>query len=126
MLDKVTGMKTANGEAAAATVLVIGAGAGLFAAFCPSWFTVRSSFFNEQDGRKGNRKAIRQGEVAGTVTTLLQGAGASHLVKSPLPFLGAVAVCVVMIWGYEWSLAHPAVEEGNESPLGPAMKWRAA
>ena len=126
-LDKLTELSMAgNGDVTAATVLVIGAGAGLFAAFCPSWFTVRSSFFHDQSGKDGNIKAIRQGEIAGTLTTLLQGAAASRLVKSPLPFLGALAVSLVMVLGYEYSITHPAADEVEDTSLGASMTWRAA
>lgn len=124
-LDKLTELTTAgNGDVTAATVLVIGAGAGLFAAFCPSWFTVRSDFFNEQESRRGNVKAIRQGEIAGTVTTLLQGAAAARLVKSPMPLLGAMVVSGIMVLGYEWSILHPARSEGEDNSLAAALQWR--
>ena len=124
-LDKLTELTTAgNGDVTAATVLVIGAGAGLFAAFCPSWFTVRSDFFNEQESRRGNIKAIRQGEIAGTVTTLLQGAAAARLVKSPMPLLGAIAVSGIMVLGYEWSILHPARSEEEDHSLAAALQWR--
>lgn len=115
----------ANGDVTAATVLVIGAGAGLFAAFCPSWFTVRSDFFHGQGSKSGNIKAIRQGEIAGTVTTLLQGVAAAKLVKSPLPLVGAALVCGIMIFGYEWSISHPAAGESDGSnALVSALQWR--
>lgn len=113
VIDDLGGLQSGNGDVTAATVLVIGAGAGLFAAFCPSWFTVRSDFFNEQGSREGNIKAIRQGEIAGTLTTLLQGYAASHLVHSAFPFVGAIGVSVVMVVGYEWSILHPAAEEST-------------
>lgn len=126
-LDKLSQLTTGNGDVTAATVLVIGAGAGLFAAFCPSWFTVRSDFFNEQGSRDGNVKAIRQGEIAGTLTTLLQGAAAARLVHSPMPLLGAIAVSVIMVVGYEYSIKNPASAEGQDgNPLAQAMQWRAA
>lgn len=127
-LDDVTNIAVGNGDVTAATVLVIGAGAGLFAAFCPSWFTVRSDFFHEQGSKSGNVKAIRQGEIAGTITTVLQGFAAAHLVHSAMPLLGAALVSAIMVFGYEWSIAHPAAADpgattGNR--LAPAMAWRA-
>lgn len=125
-LDKLSKLTTGNGDVTAATVLVIGAGAGLFAAFCPSWFTVRSDFFNEQGSRRGNVKAIRQGEIAGTLTTLLQGLAAARLVDSPMPLIGAFTVSAIMIAGYEWSIAHPASDEGPDSSMAAAMQWRVA
>ncbi|MGH7484142.1 MAG: hypothetical protein ACREMY_00885 [bacterium] len=126
-LDKLTEITTAgNGDVTAATVLVIGAGAGLFAAFCPSWFTVRSAFFHEQSGKDGNVKAIRQGELAGALTTLLQGFAAARLVKSPMPFLGALAVSLIMVVGYEYSLKHPATDDAPDDSMRSAMSYRAA
>lgn len=121
-MDKLSEFATGNGDVTAATVLVIGAGAGLFAAFCPSWFTVRSDFFNSQGSKEGNVRAIRQGEIAGTLTTLLQGYAASHLVDSILPFFGAVAVCAIMVAGYEWSIAHPASEDYDDTDSSPALR----
>src|SRR5215469_3511704 len=121
-MDKLTELTVGNGDVTAATVLVIGAGAGLFAAFCPSWFTVRSDFFNQQGSKDGNIRAIRQGEIAGTVTTLLQGFAAAHLVDSPLPFLGAIAVSIIIVVGYEWSIAHPASEDYDEDKGSPALR----
>lgn len=116
----------AGGGVVATTVLVIGEGAALFAAFCPSWFTVRSAFFHDQAGRDGNISAIRQGELAGTVITVAVGWAGSALVGSPLPLLGAVAVSAVMVAGYEYSIAHPSTEgtEASAHPLGRAMQWR--
>ncbi len=119
-------MMQGNGDVTAATVLVIGTGAGLFAAFCPSWFTVRSDFFNDQGSRAGNVKAIRQGEIAGAVTTMLQGLAAARLVHSPMPLLGAAVVCAIMVGGYEWSIAHPAAEEGSDNSMAAALQWRVA
>lgn len=125
-LDKLSEFTTGNGDVTAATVLVIGAGAGLFAAFCPSWFTVRSDFFNDQGSKAGNIRAIRQGEIAGTLTTLLQGYAASHLVDSMLPFVGAIGVCIIMVAGYEWSIAHPASEDYDDSQSSPALRLNSA
>jgi len=119
-----------NGAAVATTILVIGEGASLFAAFCPSWFTVRSDFFNDQGSRDGNVAAIRQGEIAGTLSTMLVGFGASIMTGSSLPLYGAAIVCGVMVAGYEYSIAHPAAEKEEEglgqSPGLAAWRYRAA
>ena len=119
-----------NGPAIATTILVIGEGASLFAAFCPSWFTVRSEFFNAQGARDGNVNSIRQGEIAGTLSTLLVGYGASIMTGSPLPLWGGIIVSAIMVGGYEYSIAHPAAEKQEEdagqSPKLAAWRYTAA
>lgn len=115
--------KAMDGGVVATTVLVIGEGAALFAAFCPSWFTVRSPFFHDQDAKAGNVNAIRQGEAAGALITVAVGWAGSVMVGSPLPLAGAVIVSAVMILGYEWSIAHPSTEHAAErtNPLPRAL-----
>lgn len=118
--------KASDGGTVATTVLVIGEGAALFAAFCPSWFTVRSPFFHDQDAKGGNINAIRQGEAAGAAITVAVGWAGAAMVGSPLPLIGAVLVSAVMIAGYEWSIAHPSTEHAAENahPIGKALQWR--
>lgn len=115
----------AKGGQVATTVLVIGEGAALFAAFCPSWFTVRSPFFHDQAAKSGNVAAIRQGEVAGTVITVAVGAAGAAMVGSPLPLAGAILVSIVMVVGYEWSIAHPSTEHSDKN-TPTALSYRAA
>lgn len=114
-----------GGGAIATAVLIVGTGAGNMAAFCPSWFTVRSPFFHEQSARAGNVKAIRQGEIAATVLTVAEGWAASALTGSPLPLLGAVIVCGVMVAGYEYSMRHPAseIEQERVDAARPLRPW---
>lgn len=105
----------ANGSLAT-TILIIGAGAGTFASFCPSWFTVRSPFFHEQNARAGNIAAIRQGEVAGAVVTIGTGVAAASLTGSVLPLFGALVISGIMVAGYEYSIRNPAsAHETDES-----------
>ena len=47
-------------------ILLIGEASGVFAGFCPSWFTVASPFFHEQEAKAGNVARIRAGEAAAT------------------------------------------------------------
>lgn len=116
-----------KGGLVATAVLVIATAAGTYSSFLPSWFTISSTFFNEQGSREGNVKRIRQGEIAATAFTLVEGGAASYLVKSPIPLIAAAAVGIVMVAGYEYALAHPAAAETpyGSSPLPPAMTWRA-
>lgn len=115
-----------KGGLVATAVLVIATAAGTYSSFLPSWFTISSTFFNEQGSRDGNVKRIRQGEIAATAFTLVEGGAASYLVKSPIPLIAAAAVGVVMVAGYEYALAHPATEETEygSSPLPSALTWR--
>jgi hypothetical protein len=48
-----------------------------------------------------------------------------------MPFMGAIGVCLVMVIGYEWSIAHPASEDydTDSSPiprLDTAFNYNAA
>lgn len=112
----------------ATSILVIEAGASLYAAFCPSWFTVRSPFFHEQNARAGNVRAIRQGETVATVLTLAAGWASAVLVDSWLPAIGAAVVAAVMIAGYEYSMTHPAtdVPDPDRPPWFDALDWGGA
>lgn len=116
---------TDAGGAIATAVLIVGTGAGNMAAFCPSWFTVRSPFFHDQSAREGNVKAIRQGEIAATALTVAEGWAASMLTGSALPLIGAVIVCGVMVAGYEYSMRHPSQEvaQGREDAGRPVHQW---
>lgn len=117
----------AAGGQIATTVLVIEAAASLYAAFCPSWFTTRSAFFHEQRGAAGNVQAIRQGYIAATLLAVPTGFASSYLVKSWLPLIGSVAIGVLMIGGYEYSIRHPATEVPPDPPgWMDAMQWGAA
>lgn len=113
----------AGGELATA-ILIVGEGAALFAAFCPSWFTVRSPFFHEQSARAGNVRSIRQGETAATILTVGMGAAASVLTGSSLPIAGAVVVSVAMVAGYEYSMRNPAkVDAMDDAAARPHASW---
>jgi hypothetical protein len=117
----------AKGGQVATTVLVIEAAASLYAAFCPSWFTVRSTFFHDQSAREGNVRAIRQGEIAATLLTIPTGYASSILVGSWLPLIGATAISVLMIGGYEYSIRNPASDVPAQPPAYMrAMDWGAA
>lgn len=115
-----------KGGLVATAVLVIATAAGTYSSFLPSWFTISSTFFNEQGSRDGNVKRIRQGEVAATLFTIVEGGAASYLVRSPVPIIAAAAVGAVMVAGYEYALAHPATDETEygRSALPPAITWK--
>lgn len=93
------------------TILLVGMAAGVFAGFCPSWFTVASPFFHEQDSRDGNIKRIRWGEVGGSVITVAMGWALAHDDRSSKPLLASVAISLVFVGGYEYMIRHPATDD---------------
>jgi hypothetical protein len=97
----------------AITILMIGTVPNNFSAPCPSWFTISSPFFHEQDAKDGNIKRIRWGEAFGATLSLAEGWAASKLSGSNLPLMGTAIVVGLLIFGYEFSLAHPATEDGQ-------------
>ncbi len=97
--------------------LIIGEASGVFAGFCPSWFTVSSPFFHEQDAKAGNIKRIRWGEVAATAIVVATGAAISYQTASGIPFWISVATCAIFVGGYEYMIAHPAKAEGGLSEI---------
>lgn len=96
--------------------VIIGEASGVFAGFCPSWFTVSSPFFHDQDAKDGNIKRIRWGEAAATAIVIATGWAISAQIKSGVPFWVSVATCAVFIGGYEYMIAHPAKSEGSSLP----------
>lgn len=102
-------MKT---EEVASVALIVGTASGVFAGFCPSWFTVASPFFHQQNCREGNIKRIRWGELVATVIVVGMGAALAHLSDTPAVFWAAVGISLIFIAGYEYMIAHPASEDG--------------
>lgn len=105
--------------------LIVGEASGVFAGFCPSWFTVSSPFFHEQDAREGNIKRIRWGEAAATVIVVGTGAVLAEITNSGWPLWVSVATCAVFIGGYEYMIRHPASEDDNpaNTPMNTALAW---
>lgn len=100
-------------------ILLIGEASGVFAGFCPSWFTVSSPFFHEQEAREGNVKRIRYGELAATAIVVATGAAVTARTGDPVAIAASLAICVVFIAGYEYMIAHPATEDGKTDTLDP-------
>lgn len=96
----------------ALAVLMAGTVPNNFSAPCPSWFTISSDFFNDQGSHEGNRKRIRQGETAGALLSIAEGWAVSVIADTWLPLVFTVLIVAVMVGGYEFSMAHPAAEEG--------------
>lgn len=96
-------------------ILLIGEASGVFAGFCPSWFTVSSPFFHEQEAKAGNVKRIRWGEIAATAIVVATGAAVSMRTTSKLPLYGSLMICAVFVGGYEYMIAHPSSADDSES-----------
>jgi len=94
-------------------ILLIGEASGVFAGFCPSWFTVASPFFHEQDAKAGNVSRIRAGEAAATGIVIATGAAVSTALKDPVPFWASVAISGVFIAGYEYQIRNPSTDSGS-------------
>lgn len=95
-------------------ILLIGEASGVFAGFCPSWFTVSSPFFHEQEAREGNVKRIRWGEVAATAIVTATGAAVSYRTGKALPLLASLGICAVFVAGYEYMIANPSSDDGAD------------
>jgi hypothetical protein len=94
-------------------VLLVGSASGVFAAFCPSWFTTSSDFFHEQDARAGNIRRMRYGEAAGTAIVVGMGAAISSKHHDPVPLVASIAISAIVVGGYEWCIAHPAKDDNG-------------
>jgi hypothetical protein len=94
-------------------ILLVGEASGVFAGFCPSWFTVSSPFFHDQDAKAGNVKRIRWGEVAATLIVVGTGWAVSSRSKNNTALWVALGICAVFVGGYEYMIAHPATEDGR-------------
>lgn len=92
------------------SILLLGMASGVFAGFCPSWFTVASPFFHEQGARNGNVKRIRWGETAATFIVLALGVAVADAHDSIVPFVAAVLISAIFVGGYEYMISHPAIE----------------
>jgi len=98
-------------------VLLIGEASGVFAGFCPSWFTVASPFFHEQTAKAGNVKRIRAGEVAATAIVVGTGWAVSSRTSGNWALWASIAISAVFIVGYEYQIAHPSKAD-SEAPEG--------
>lgn len=92
-------------------ILLIGEASGVFAGFCPSWFTVASPFFHEQEAKAGNVRRIRWGEIAATSIVVATGAAVAIRSNNNLAFWASVGICVVFVAGYEFQIRHPSTED---------------
>ena len=99
-----------NTEDTDIVILLIGMASGVFAGFCPSWFTVASPFFHEQNAKDGNIKRIRWGEIAATIIVVATGWAVSNSIGRGAPLMAAIAISAIFVGGYEYMIAHPSTE----------------
>lgn len=95
-------------------ILLVGEASGVFAGFCPSWFTVSSPFFHEQDAKEGNVKRIRWGEAAATLIVVATGAAVAARSNNNLALYASLAICGVFVFGYEYMIAHPSSQDQQD------------
>jgi hypothetical protein len=95
----------------ALTIMLVGEASGVFAGFCPSWFTVSSPFFHEQAAFEGNVKRIRWGEAAATAIVMATGWGAAQITGHAALLWVSLGICAVFIAGYEYMIKNPATED---------------
>lgn len=108
-------MKDLTEDDATLIVLLIGEASGVFAGFCPSWFTVASPFFHEQDARDGNIKRIRAGEIAASAIVIATGWAVSRRSEGNIPFWASIIICLIFVVGYEYQIAHPSKDSGSKA-----------
>lgn len=101
-------MSTANVHS---IILLVGSASGVFAGFCPSWFTVSSPFFHEQDAKEGNVKRIRWGEAAATAIVVAMGAAVARTQGNQTALYWSVIISGVFVAGYEYMIANPSKGE---------------
>jgi hypothetical protein len=113
-------MQPKGSDRAVILILLIGEASGVFAGFCPSWFTVASPFFHEQEAKAGNVKRIRWGEIAATLIVLATGGAVSYQQRDPFPLAASVLISGVFIAGYEYQIRHPSTEDDPAGSPPPA------
>lgn len=104
-------------DAITIVILLIGEASGVFAGFCPSWFTVSSPFFHEQEAKEGNIKRIRWGELAASTIVIATGAAVAYRTKNWLLLWASIGISTVFVGGYEYMIAHPAKAPIQDSPF---------
>ena len=112
-------MMDGTGDIITIWILLVGEASGVFAGFCPSWFTVSSPFFHEQEARDGNIKRIRLGEAAATAIVISTGAAVSYRTKTKSPLIVSAAISAVFVAGYEYMIAHPSSEDADGEGISP-------
>lgn len=108
-------------------ILLIGEASGVFAGFCPSWFTVASPFFHEQAAKDGNIKRIRAGEVAATAIVMGTGWAVSSGPVGAFALWAAAGISLVFVAGYEYQIRNPSKPQedaaGGKATPQAMLRW---
>jgi len=110
-------------------VLLIGEASGVFAGFCPSWFTVASPFFHDQAAKDGNVKRIRAGEIAATIIVVATGWAVSRNRPNNIGLWASIIISAVFVAGYEYQIKNPSKPEvagirpEADTPRGWVKPW---
>ena len=109
-------------------ILLIGEASGVFAGFCPSWFTVASPFFHDQDAKAGNIKRIRAGEASAAAIVIGTGWAVSARSTGNVALWASIAISAIFIAGYEFQIAHPSKQDSPlpESAQRAVSWWKPA
>lgn len=102
-----------NKDDATLIILLVGEASGVFAGFCPSWFTVASPFFHEQEAKEGNVNRIRAGEAAASAIVLATGWAVSKR-GHRIAFLASIIITLIFIGGYEYQIRNPSKKSGSK------------
>lgn len=117
-------MEKANTEDISIVILLIGTASGVFAGFCPSWFTVSSPSFHEQEAKAGNVSRIRYGEAAATAIVSAMGYAVTKTTGRKTPLLASIGICAVFVAGYEYMIEHPSKNDSQKEPGGILSPWK--
>ena len=108
-------------------ILLIGEASGVFAGFCPSWFTVASPFFHEQAAKDGNIKRIRAGEAAATVIVMGTGWAVSRGPVGNFALVASAVISAIFVAGYEYQIRNPSAppvdEAGGQATDKAMLSW---
>lgn len=117
-------MATLSKDDATILILLVGEASGVFAGFCPSWFTVASPFFHEQEAKEGNVKRIRAGELAASIIVIGTGWAVASRSSNNLPLWASIAISAIFIAGYEFQIANPSKQEdGVPAKAAHGLTW---
>lgn len=94
----------AKTEVITSGVFLLGMGAGLYTAFCPSLYDVSNPSFNGTETPDLSMKRLRMGQVYASTTILTIGAALSVMHKNMLPFLVSLFMVAAFLGGYEYLL----------------------
>lgn len=92
-------------EVVTSGIYLLGFGAGMFGAFCPSLYDVSSPMFSaDADTRDLQLRRLRHGEIYSALVIVTVGAGLSVVHKNALPLGVALIIVSAFFVAYEYQL----------------------